>query len=1184
MKIYDLLNGLQPLDKEYYSNIGFSNEYIDVVNEKNSEYRDAILTKLNLHPTVNLHGGSIKVSFGTSGTNNILPMDKILSIIEAYGEDYVLNQIGGDVLDRVKNWWRGRSFEAFRARYDKLRDVLDTKIVQFEVEAKGIKSNTTEYAEKMRNLMLNNKFKTMMEIMLENDPNMEKQRKEYIENEVALAKVKSAQLLAVVTEFQKIVAEQRDEKKSILYYVTFGYGGEKKNFFDRLGGDLKKSFKEFNEIYKHFTELTEQTIKAKALKAKYGSLTPEVKSKLAPSQLKEYENWERNKEKYEKIEAFTEKHLDEAHKLIQKQSELNLLINDYNNAFGNIEGKDRNNAEKALKAWDEKMRDTYYKLGNCITHGNNYRKILEDAKQLIIDNSNDISALSISAVKPVLEEYKKHIQSVDHTSEIMNKLVLTLADIKNNFIKVVPSQNLQSDILYVSAARTYLLSLVENIKRRQIMFSGGEKHIRGVIKAQVGGVYLPGTITGCPLHFLHNHSNQIIMSDGSTVNYVEKDISKTINVQTTPGTPVVQFGVQAPFGLIRYDSTKTPTDINNRFEKWINTIAPKTEMILPILDLEQPGAPVIKIYKIEYVDISDINALDIKVEFIKDVPITGSNMKKFIPHTMNGDEYMIYNLYTEDADKYTSKGVKYHFYDNLFLNQASRKVILPVFGNLNTTAEMINADEYYLLNPLTGLPIMSFATTDTTRKLITLNLKSYNSANNMHTDATASANTDFYHFNAIGIKYAINPAQFTVDGSPFTNPNANISGLANAVDYHWNIIYQLTHILSLVIRECLHPKTDVKSTGITFRNPNINSINDKITPYGINSIPPAEHTKLQLASRNVNDTITDFFGGDPRISVIFIRKIINRELKSDDGDLAFYPRAPGTKAAAADSSLLSVDAPNQDSLTPKQRQAIDYIMRLIPKTSKYWANQSKILDKINEFFKPDYKDKFELELHTVQHLIYDLRKIEQDVLKIKINIKQPYDLPKYSIITETLEVKPNELKLGETGDTITDSGKALRGLVEQRSSFLKEFAAELNVDISNIVPLLREPIMLIYGGSDIKLSDWFYDPAHPDRVNILEVLRNESGADAFINQIKSSEFAGHKEKIFSRFLDGPLINSSHKGAYSIFMANKGRGKVDGHHDGRKKGDKRNKRQDKAIQINYGHQTHHGKKKDKRDRN
>jgi hypothetical protein len=387
----------------------------------------------------------------------------------------------------------------------------------------------------------------------------------------------------------------------------------------------------------------------------------------------------------------------------------------------------------------------------------------------------------------------------------------------------------------------------------------------------------------------------------------------------------------------------------------------------------------------------------------------------------------------------------------------------------------------------------------------------------------------------------------------------------------------------LVIRECLNQKTDVKSTGITFRNPNNSSINSRIKQWGINGIPESAHTKLQLASRNMNDTITDFFGGDPRISVIFIRKIINRELKSDDGDLVFYPRVPGTKAAAADSSLLSVDAPNQDSLTPKQRQAIDYIMRLIPKTSKYWANQSMILDKINEFFKPDYKDKFETELHTVQHLIYDLRKIEQDVLKIKINIKQPYDLPKYSIITETLEVKPNELKLGETGDTITDSGKALRGLVEQRSSFLKEFAAELNVDISNIASLLREPVMLIYGGSDIKLSDWFYDPAHPDRVNILEILRNESGADAFINQIKASEFAGHKEKIFSRFLDGPLINISHKGAYSTFMANKGRGKVDGHHDGRQKKDKRNKEQPVAVTVQAGRQHRQGKKKDRHNR-
>lgn len=1177
MDTYDLLNGLQPWDKEYYSGMGFNERYIDSVNKENSKYRDYVLTKLNLQPTnsLQLYGGSMKISFDDV-SKNILPMDKITALIEAYGEDYIINQLGGNrFFNWIKNLFRGRSFEAFRAKYDKLRDDLDTKIVQFEVESKGIKSNTTEYATKMRNLLLNNKFKTMMEIMLQNDPNIAPNRKEYIKNEISTADVKSDQLLAAITEFQKIVKEQETKTG------WFAFIGKGKNMFERLSDDLKKSFSEFNEIYKHFTELTGQSIKIKTLKAKYGTITPDVKKKLAPSQLAEYEDWEKNKDKYEKIESFTEKHLDEAHKLIQKQSELNMLINDYNSAFGKVT-KDVTTAKAVLNDWNDKMRTTYYKIGNCISIGGSYAKILNDAKQMIIDNSNDISALSISAVKPVLEEYKKHIQSVEHTAEIMNKLVATLGDIRNNFIKVVPSQNLQADVLYVSAARTYLLSLVENIKRRQIMFSGGEKHIRGVIKGQLGGVYLNG-ISGCPIHFLSDHTSKFILSNDTTAQYVPK----TRLALVTTGTPIVQ---EEPFGIVAYDklTRPSPTAIAKSFDKWIGTITPKTTMLLPILDLED--SPVIKIYKITYVDISDINALDIKVELAGEHNITGKNMKQFFKYDIDGESYMIYNLYTDDADVIKTKDKKFHFYDNLYINDKAKQVILPVFKHIYTSTELTKADEYYLLNPLTGLPIMAFATTTPASKTISLDMHAIESGTTMDTKYQAITPTPkFYHFNAIGIRmeYEYDDASpISLDGNNITPKKADISTLKDAVDYHWNIIYQLTKIISLIIRNCLHQKTEITTTGITFKSTSLSNINNNIKPIAIGNLSASVNTTLALTTNNMKDIVTHFFGGDPRITVIFLRKILNRELKNDDGVLVFYPKSPKSSPDANDSSLLSVDAPDKDSLTPKQRQAIDYIMRLIPRTSNYWSNQSKILDKINEFFKPEYRDKFEQELHNIQHLIYDLRKIEQDILKINVNVKQPYDLPKYSIITEELEVKPNDLKLGETGETVTDAGKALRGLVEQRSAFLKEFAAELNVDASNIVAVLREPLMLIYGGADIKLADWFYDPAHPDRLKILELVRNESGADALVQQIKSSEFGRSVGKICSRFLDGNLISSyNHKGAYQILLANKGHAKVEGHHDG-KKHDKKDKKKGQQgqthVTIKQG-QPHHGKKTHKKGR-
>lgn len=1174
MSIINLLTGLQPWDKNEYNSIGLSNEYIDMVNDANYDYRDYVLSKLNLNSSMNLHGGSIKLEF--NNTDNKLPIDKLTSIVETYGEDYVANQLGGGrFVDWIRSILGKRDFDTFKARYDTLRAELDNKITRFEVETRGMKSDTEVNAKYMRNLLLNKKKKTMMEIMIDNSTDMPPERKKYISNLISLATVKEQQLIVSITEYSAIV----DEKNKGIRPYLFGLIGQKRTFFDKLSKDYDKTAKEFNEVYKYFTELTKQTLKMQSLKAKYGALTPDIKTKLSKSQIEEFEHWEKNRTQYEKIEAFTENHMEQANKLIQKQAELNMVINDYNKAFGKL-GNQRTSAETVLKEWDTKLRSVYFKITQCIELGNKYFGILDSANQLIVNNSNLITSLSQAAMEPVLKEYETHITSVDYTSNLMKKLVGTLGEIKNNFIKLVPSQNLQADILYVGATRTYLLTLIENIKRRQINFSGGAQYLKNVIKGkirggsqlrqlqsktqtqtqtQTGGVYLAQSgFDTYPLHFLREGESYIVgtrpLDPTAPTTFIEYDAEIKKKLPTTPAPPPIKLAIagtgknilEVPYGTILYDtidkSKPAPTIIATKYDDLIAEVDKKNNMILPILDLDND---IIKIYDIVYNDISDLQNLDISANLLDDINVTHRNKKGFISYKdRKGVEYFIYNIYADNADDVVITGrSKEPYYQSLTLLNA-KCIVLPVFFKLRERHSMFEYDEYHLLNPLTGQPILSVVTPNDAEKKITFNFQTQTDVVDMDAK-NANGDTLYYHFNAVGIKYKIDDATgLTVDygnGVPveFKLRNAELVKLPNVIDYHWGMMYQLTYIIHFIFRGCLNEKITYSGRNVDFGITSTRHINNGIIRPGIGNINESQHTKIELDTMSFNDLVQNFFGGEPISIVIIIKTIFNKQLADNDGNLLFYPTvaSPMKVPTTGPATLLGVAIPKADSLTPKQRQAIDHLMRSMPKSSPYWSNQAKILAMLEEFFKPEYKDKFELELHDIQNLIYDIRGIEQGILKINVNITNKEDLPNYSLITEEMEVKPNDLKLGEVGDTITNAGKDLRSLVQHSTEFANKFAAELGVNESNIITMLEEENWLIntFSGGKVTFADWVRNPAHPDRIKILDYLGNVDLAKKFYDQLlKHSLYSAHVGVICERLTaDGGIDKYNAKDAYTF---------------------------------------------------
>jgi hypothetical protein len=869
MSITKILSGLQPWDKDEYMRMGLSENYIDMVNDANHAYRDYVLSKLDLNPTMKLHGGGIKLEF--SEINNKLPMDKIMTLIEAYGEDFVTNQLGGGGFwDWLTSIFGKRDFDTFKARYDKLRDELEKKIARFEVESRGMKADTEVNAKYMKDLLLNRKAIVMMEIRIDNDINMKPELKKYILNLISLAKEKEKQLLISIDEYNKIVAKKNEGLRP--YF--FGLIGTKKTLFDTLSADYDKTAKEFNAVFKHFSELMTKSLTMRSLKAKYGALTPDVKAKLAQSQIKEFEHWEANKGKYEKIEAFTESNLEQASKLVQKQAELNMIIHDYNIAFGTL-GKQRTDAEDVLKEWDKKIRSVYFKITQCVELGNKYAGILNKAKDLIVNNSNLITTLSLAAMEPVIKEYGTHITSVDYTENLMKKLVGTLGEIKNNFIKLVPSQNLQADILYVGATRTYLLSLIENIRRRQMNFSGGEKYLRDVIKGkirgggQTGGMYLEQAgFDTYPLYFLHTDPENIVKklpydpANGATFTEYAKS-TPPISLNATVAAKNI---IDVPYGTILYDRPNPPgkqTDIAGEYKKWIDITDAKDTMILPIIDFDEE---VIKIYEITYNDISDITNMNVTVALLEDINITHRNKKQFISYKYSKHEYFIYNIYADDADELIIKGagnVKY--YESMLLMQKSKCAILPIFSKIRTRADMIGYDEYHLLNPLTGLPILAIVTPDDSTKTMTFDFKTQIDVVTMDTD-NADGNTMYYHFNAVGIKYNIGDASvLTVDygngaAAEFKMRTAELSKLPDVIDYHWGVMYQLTTIINSIFKICLSPKTtiNVATKTVDFDIKNTRGLNNGIAQVGIGKIADSEHTKIELESMNLDTFATNF--------------------------------------------------------------------------------------------------------------------------------------------------------------------------------------------------------------------------------------------------------------------------------------------------------------------------------------
>jgi hypothetical protein len=154
-------------------------------------------------------------------------------------------------------------------------------------------------------------------------------------------------------------------------------------------------------------------------------------------------------------------------------------------------------------------------------------------------------------------------------------------------------------------------------------------------------------------------------------------------------------------------------------------------------------------------------------------------------------------------------------------------------------------------------------------------------------------------------------------------------------------------------------------------------------------------------------------------------------------------------------------------------------------------------------------------------------------------------------------VKPNDLKLGETGETITNAGKDLRKLVETRSEFLNKFAADLEINLDNLVQYVDDALLQIVKNRDkFNLIAWFR--SKPDNMKVYEVIGQYDGAERFLKQLKASRYSD-SVGIICRSFANAYNNMANAAAQQLFYDNRGKAVS---HKGHDKKEKKDKKRDK----------------------
>ncbi len=622
------------------------------------------------------------------------------------------NSIG--FLHKLKIMTGLRKFNQFVDDFEKLRAQINKNMAGYEVEIARGKSLTDAIVTDIRQIFLNEKVRVMWTIikaqegsdMKEVKTNIFDQRIKRVEMEIQRLKVK----LAVNVEAAKKVFMV----KGILnrkYGSTRGALWWKKgNFMDKTIAEVTAQEQAYLKLDKEMNYFMKEIEHAKNLKLLEAAAGGKTASELTKQQRKEIAEYQKNREKYEKMFAFGETRREEYEKILSKKEKIVLELNFFKTTLtaGTYITK-QEQMQILLNNWDLDIGRVYYFLSTAIKNSNDYKKDLDKLRGLVLDNGNNISKLTAgkSEFEDLKKFYDKYLEQCEKAYDIQEGIANALGEIKEKFKELIPDASLLPDMFRVVQAQAFVLSIVNDIlalKQNELGGTAdkGKKYLEDKIKKMKGGANesnLELQQTGGTLMFLNPgyfppHGGAFFDHDdgGRVWNESSGAGDKYEAAATAPGTSVKILTL--PYGVRRISGSYI-TKVNNA----IAQIDSDKRIYIPLLNYNELDRERVFILTAIYQPESGI------------FRVTGAHifrLSQWRSYEHISDNYYFYNIVEYNNDPTIDNAFSHEFKticDRLPQIKLDNKqyIILPMFYRLgHITNPLFDYHEYVLLHPLLG--------------------------------------------------------------------------------------------------------------------------------------------------------------------------------------------------------------------------------------------------------------------------------------------------------------------------------------------------------------------------------------------------------------------------------------------------------------------------------------------------
>lgn len=626
---------------------------------------------------------------------------------------------GGKVGDFFKSLFKFRSFDSYVQQYEAARTKIGKKMIAYEAETARLKAISTEWSDALKKLFLNEKYKVMWTLMRDKtfDPNKNPKhdyKHKQLTQDIKRIEIEQDRLMKTIDRLRKSASEKMNLTFKIFGITIFTKKDFKignvmivNNYIGKFKQRLEKDQELFLKIAEGFNDFTEEISKATELKAMYAIIGGKDTKELTSTHRKEAAMYMKNKEKYEKMLSFTESRRDELLQLIQRKEKMFQELDFYRDVleFGGFDTIHGNIRTVLDKQWIPAMTALYSDLESAIDQCGKWKKVLEGIKSKVSVNGNQIGKLTAGKAEftPVKREYEVQLENVTKVIDTQSDISATLAEIKNNFIKLVPDVNLLPDMFHVASAQGFVLEMMNHIKLRQeamgkdlasateaikkkLVITGGGSGTARTKHVMTGGMLLNLFENGLFPTYLFNNAGHIW--DSTADAYIDDATSAEVNNMTL--YPV-------PLGVRVIEDDSIPNDsINDNVNEYFNDLYPNT-FINAVYNID---SDVVSIVSYAYDSTTG------------DVVITGVNeLATYVPYEYNeivGPEFDNYYFYVpfDPANLSNKASAEYNIINQIRLT-GSNLVILPVLYNIREQTMTMYMNEYILVSPFNGKPIMT---------------------------------------------------------------------------------------------------------------------------------------------------------------------------------------------------------------------------------------------------------------------------------------------------------------------------------------------------------------------------------------------------------------------------------------------------------------------------------------------